>query len=306
MNIVVFGIGGLGTIFKRYCEDNEEYNVIAAIDNRCAIGETVEWMGINAVNPVNINQFDYDRIFITVYDRKTAKQMKLQLLSIGIAEERIFCIFESDNLFFKVNQLSYYEERDVRVNWVKAFAQFAKDEKLEGNVAECGVYKGDFSIYINKFFPDKIMYLFDTFEGFSECDVKIEQKMGNSAFLNSGFNQSGCFSSTTADLVLSRMPNKEKCVIRKGYFPESAAGLQDQEFCFVNLDMDLYNPQLEGLRFFYDRMVNKGVILLHDYYHPNLPGVKAAVDDFRRERGNDNIVLFPIGDECSIALMKRV
>lgn len=64
-----------------------------------------------------------------------------------------------------------------------------------------------------------------------------------------------------------------ECYCKKRFFPESAEGIQDS-FCFVNLDMDLYQPMLNGLRFFYDKMEKNGVILLHDYFHEGLQGVK--------------------------------
>lgn len=71
----------------------------------------------------------------------------------------------------------------------------------------------------------------------------------------------------------------------------------------MNLDMDLYRPQLEGLRFFWNRMEVGGVILLHDYFDSKLPGVKAAVTDFEKEI-NCVIPKIPIGDDSSIAIIK--
>ena len=305
MNVVIFGIGKYGTKFVRYCKDNQDYHVVAAIDNRCAADQEFVWQGIKTVNPAQVGRFDFDKVIITVYDEKIAKKMKSQLLGGGVAEDKIACMFEIQDLFHHLIYMSDYEESDVRVNWLKAFARFAEDEKLDGSVAECGVYRGDFSIYINRFFAKKKLYMFDTFEGFTKHDVKIEREMAKEEFLNGEFNRDDIFNNTGIDVVLSRMPYQEQCIIKKGYFPESAVGLEDEKFCFVNLDMDLYQPQLAGLRFFYDRMVRGGVILLHDYYHPQLPGVKIAVNEFREERKAENPALFPIGDGCSIAVIKR-
>ncbi|MCI8524143.1 MAG: hypothetical protein HFI62_13190 [Lachnospiraceae bacterium] len=47
-----------------------------------------------------------------------------------------------------------------------------------------------------------------------------------------------------------------------------------------------------------------GVILLHDYFHPDLPGVKAAVADFEKEL-SQALPKIPIGDHCSIAIIKN-
>lgn len=304
MNIIIFGTGVYGTMFKRYCEISKAYDVVAAVDNCCRAGETLEWRNVKLVNPNNIGQFDFDKVFITVKKLRIAKEMKNQLIELGISENNIVCIFESEELISSVLAFSYYDESDLRVNWMKAYAKFVEDQKMGGNVAECGVNRGDFSMYINQFFANKKLYMFDTFEGFSKTDVEIEREIADLDFLKGSFNQVGHFNDTNADLVLNRMPHKEQCVIKKGYFPDTAVGLENETFCFVNLDMDLYKPQLEGLRFFYDRMVSGGVILLHDYYHKELPGVKVAVDEFLSERENEHISLFPIGDHYSIAIIK--
>src|ERR1041385_1300392 len=41
-----------------------------------------------------------------------------------------------------------------------------KANNLQGDVAEVGVYKGEFAKRLNQLFPAKKLYLFDTFEGF--------------------------------------------------------------------------------------------------------------------------------------------
>ncbi|MCI9122396.1 MAG: hypothetical protein HFG00_12935, partial [Oscillibacter sp.] len=96
----------------------------------------------------------------------------------------------------------------------------------------------------------------------------------------------------------------EQCRIHKGYFPESAAGL-NEKFCFVNLDLDLYDPTYQGLWFFQDKMTDSGVILVHDYYSlydaGEYKGVRAAVDRFFSEYTGD-IRKYPIGDGYSVML----
>ena len=73
------------------------------------------------------------------------------------------------------------------------------------------------------------------------------------------------------------------------------------QYCFVNLDMDLYQPTYEGLKFFYPRMKKGGVILVHDYFSGfYLPGVKNAVYDYERDSGT---TLLKITSECSSCLI---
>jgi O-methyltransferase len=56
------------------------------------------------------------------------------------------------------------------------------------------------------------------------------------------------------------------CEFHERYFPDSANAVND-EFGFVNLDMDLYQPMLAELKFFLHRMISGGGVLLHDYFN---------------------------------------
>lgn len=69
-------------------------------------------------------------------------------------------------------------------------------------------------------------------------------------------------------------------------------------------ELDLYQPMLAGLQFFYDKMVSGGVILLHDYFSKELPGVKEAVEKFEQET-NRKLCKVTIGDFCSLAVIKQ-
>ena len=59
-------------------------------------------------------------------------------------------------------------------------------KNLEGSVAELGVYKGKFARYLNQYFPDRLLYLFDTFEGFDNRDI-IREKENQFFFRRPGF-----------------------------------------------------------------------------------------------------------------------
>ena len=165
---------------------------------------------------------------------------------------------------------------------------------LKGNVAELGVYKGKFARYVNLYFKERKLYLFDTFEGFDERDVHVEKKEG----FSSGSQN---FADTSIKSVLSRMPYKENCIPVKGFFPESANNVHD-EFVFVSLDADLYEPIYEGLKFFYPRLVSGGYIFVHDFNNDNYPGARKAVENFCTEK---NISFVPIPDSAGTAIISK-
>jgi len=182
-----------------------------------------------------------------------------------------------------------------RISFLENFARDVVQQQIPGSVAEGGVFQGEFAREINKCFPERKLYLFDTFTGFDQRDVEKEPTPAKY-----NFNiVAGRYDFTTEELVLNKMPHPEKVEIRKGYFPQTAVGLEDK-FCFVNLDFDLYEPIYQGLEFFVPKMSPGGVILVHDYYS-DLYSVPNAVKAYEDKYGKLNYM--PIGDKYSIAIL---
>jgi len=157
-----------------------------------------------------------------------------------------------------------------------------------------GVYRGNFARKINEAFPDRKLYLFDTFEGFAAKDAGVDREKG----LSSGEQD---FSETSARFVLKRMPHPENCIVRKGIFPDTAAGVE-AAFVFVSIDADLFRPTYEGLKFFYPRVVSGGYIFAHDYNNIRYKGVAEAVREFCTE---NDIRYFPLCDTCGSAVIAK-
>jgi O-methyltransferase len=127
------------------------------------------------------------------------------------------------------------------------------NEHIPGDMAEVGVWRGDCAEFIHLFGPEKRMYLFDTFEGFPVQSDEADNKFSNE------------FRDTSEATVRQRFANNPNIIIKAGVFPGTASDLQENRFSLVSLDCDLYEPILEGLRFFYPRMSAGGYIFLHDH-----------------------------------------
>lgn len=289
---VIWGAGKLGKRVYASLVADFDINVVAYIDSDPTVAGGLLW-GVPIISPEQIKKTTFDQVFIAMYDYRQIAQIKVKLNELNISDEQIVDL--STNLFY-LDAL-----KTSRSEWLKNCAEWMNKSGMNGNVAECGVFRGDFAKFINKFFPDRKLYLFDTFEGFDTKDMQ-EEYVKNEQFESSMFDSDAIFKDTSIDFVLKKMSYPDNVIIKKGYFPESAEGIDDS-FCFVNLDMDLYVPILNGLRFFWDKMQTGGCILVHDYFRDDLAGVKQAIDDFEQERG---IVIpkVPIGDFCSILLIK--
>jgi O-methyltransferase len=146
------------------------------------------------------------------------------------------------------------------------------EQKVPGAFAELGVYKGLTARLIHHYVPERTLHLFDTFKGFTERSAVAELRdVGHTVKL---------FSDTSLELVRRFIGRGRDTVqFHQGFFPESIpATLTSETFAFVHLDADLYDPTLDGLRFFYPRMPRYGILVVHDYNA--WPGARRAVDEF--------------------------
>ena len=279
-NVLIFGASGTGR--RLYDEIHTVVNIIGWLDNSSEKWGT-EIFGIPVLGNMDaVKKCTYDEIYIaslTGYDI-----IREQLLSVGVEPSKINSSFVDVQVKARINFLRDYAEKVV--------------PERDAAVAEGGVFQGEFAKIINECFPTSALYLFDTFEGFDKRDVSVE------AANNFSIEKENHLNITSEGLVLSKLPHPERAVIRKGYFPETSEGLENLTFKFVNLDFDLYNPILAGLRFFYPRMIRGGVLLVHDYFNPGYKGVEQAVADYEKEC-DIRLLKLPIGDHCSIAIVKE-
>lgn len=183
--------------------------------------------------------------------------------------------------------------KDNRVSMLSMVGKQIYENKIEGAVAEAGVYKGEFAKYINMVFPDKTLYLFDTFEGFLK--EQIYKEKDNLQQIDTWINR---LKDSTVEEVLQKMPYRKNIKICKGIFPDTTYSIKSQ-FAFVNLDMDLYYPIYEGLKFFWNNLSGGGVIFVHDY--GNWDGVTSAVKKFCKEK---QIGYIWLNDGVTVALSK--
>lgn len=149
---------------------------------------------------------------------------------------------------------NYMASDFIRISTLELIAKEIEENCTNPNycVAELGVYRGGFAKYINYFFSNRKLYLFDTFEGFNLQDMKkdIDGKLSNAK---------QDFSKTNIEMVLNNMKQRNMCIIKKGFFPETVKKLEEI-FCFVSIDADLFQPIYEGLVYFILGYVMVGIL----------------------------------------------
>jgi O-methyltransferase len=145
-------------------------------------------------------------------------------------------------------------------------------EGVPGDTAECGVFRGLGSCLIleanRKSAVRRSHHIFDSFEGLSapsELDGTHWQKSDLSVDLES---------------VKTNLSDYSDVVFHKGWIPAGFIEVSGVRFAFVHIDVDLYEPTLESIKFFYERLNDGGVLICDDYGFDSCPGATKAIDDY--------------------------
>jgi hypothetical protein len=154
--------------------------------------------------------------------------------------------------------------------------------QLAGDCAECGVAYGGSALLLCRIFgaTGKKLYLFDSFKGLPAPNTTYDRyfRKGQMA--------------ASADAVRALLSEFQSMTeIRVGWMPTTFKGLEEKQFAFVHVDVDLYQSTLDCCAFFYPRLVPRGILLFDEYGYPSTHGEKVAVDEFFAQKPERPMVL---------------
>lgn len=156
---------------------------------------------------------------------------------------------------------------------------------LEGDVAECGVFRGRtllrMAMFVDAVTDRKTVHGFDSFHGFPPTAVGAGDLGPGRTFekVRKRFQHPGPARDRIERAAWHLNLNVQ---LHAGYFEETLPRLleQSRRFCFVHLDCDLYESYRTCLNHLYDALVPGGIMLFDEYACPVWPGATEAVDEF--------------------------
>jgi len=156
-------------------------------------------------------------------------------------------------------------------------------EGVPGDTAECGSFQGAGSYLVcNANAGRRHHHIFDSFEGLSE-----PKNVDGTYWKRGGL-------ACAEDIVARNLSEFTAYTLYKGWIPTRFAEVADRKFSFVHIDVDLYQPTLDSLEFFYPRMSDGGLIVCDDYGFSVCPGATRAVDEFLAGR-HEQMISAPCG-----------
>ena len=195
--------------------------------------------------------------------------------------------------FFNDAEFQNDYERFDRDNYHSYDRKFALRELLKlthglrGDVAECGVYRGGSAYLMAKELarqaPGKHLHLFDSFAGLSQPGAH-----------DGSHWRAGALASSLPEVSANLTEYSHLIAFHAGWIPDCFSEAVDRSFCFVHIDVDLYEPTMASLEFFGPRMVKGGIVVCDDYGFDTCPGARRAVDEFAAARAIQ-VVHLPTG-----------
>jgi len=145
-------------------------------------------------------------------------------------------------------------------------------DKVKGDFAELGVFKGSTSKFIRLVFPERNIHLYDTFQGILGSDPSVDK------------HKDGEFSVPLEEV--KALVGTYGVEYHVGMFPETFKE-HDKKFAFVHVDTDTYFGTKSALEAFFPCLESGGTILMDDYRWPACPGVEKAVMEWLELHGNE-------------------
>lgn len=175
---------------------------------------------------------------------------------------------------------------------------------VAGDILEAGCYNGGTAVLLRALLdteadmsmagvlqqPRRRLLLADSFEGIPMPRTKRGQQVDTSAAWAGEYRYSTGEAQARATLRRYGFPPEDepRIIFLTGYFNETLPLAPTKRLALVHVDADAYDSVLDTLRALYDRLEVGGHVIIDDFH---LPGVRAAVQDFRQERSITDALL---------------
>ena len=199
---------------------------------------------------------------------------------------------ENFNLYYEGLKKSNIEWSDNFSKQLKLYSLFQlarhsiKNNK-QYDFVECGCWTGHSSYAISKILKqnnfENNFHIFDSFEG-GLSDFGKKDKHLTQDFTDEEEKQLGKRWSSSEEFVRDALSEFSFVKIYNGWIPDRFSEIEGRKFQFVHIDVDLYQPTLDSLEFFFPRLIPGGFIICDDYNLSLFPGATKAWDEYFEDK----------------------
>lgn len=155
-------------------------------------------------------------------------------------------------------------------------------KRLPGSFVECGVNTGIYSLavcnYIDFNSTGKEFFLFDTFRGIPKEQMASREREDR-------VKENEDFYEECYEVTRRNFEPFPKAKLVRGKVPDTLDHVTIDKVCYLSIDMNIAEPEVAALEFFWDKLVTGAPILLDDYGWLKYSLQKERMDEFARRRG---------------------
>ncbi len=168
----------------------------------------------------------------------------------------------------------------------------------EGDIVECGCWRGGFSIFLSHVFFNKNIWVCDSFEGFQPLD-KAKYKYDKERHTPNVMTNSAGPIVISLEEVKSHfetygLRNESRIKFVKGFIKDSLPQSGIKKIALLRIDVDAFSATLEVLDELYDKVQSGGYIIFDDSC---LCETLDAIKEFFKKRNLGEYILHPITGE---------
>ena len=176
-------------------------------------------------------------------------------------------------------------DNGVTMLWKELFdmpiRNFEKMNSVEGDIVECGVWRGGASIFLSLLLPDKKVWCCDSYEGFQPLDEVTYEFEGERHTPQFSHGAKGPLA-ISLDEVKSHFSNyglgdDKRINFLKGFVNKTLPTAPIEKISILRLDVDSYSATLDILDNLYSKVQPGGFIIFDD---ANLKESFLAIKDF--------------------------
>lgn len=162
---------------------------------------------------------------------------------------------------------------------------FSKISEVEGDIVECGVWRGGCSIFLSHLFTNKNVWCYDSYEGFQPLDQTTYEYEGERHTPSFTHGAKGPLAISLEEVKhhfkTYGLGDDPRIKFIKGFVNETLPKSPIEKISILRLDVDSYSATLDILDNLYDRVQSGGFIIFDD---ANLKESFMAIKEFMIKR----------------------
>lgn len=170
--------------------------------------------------------------------------------------------------------------------------------KVEGDILECGVWKGGVSIFLSHLFNDRNIWVSDSYQGFqplSHAAYEYDKERHTPEYTHCANGPIGIsLEEVKANFEKYGLGNEERIKFLKGFVKDTLPTSGIEKLALLRIDVDAYSATLEVLNEMYDKVQPGGYIIFDDSC---LYEVIDALKVFFKQKNLEEYIFHPLTNE---------